>query len=64
MDKLFNYVFHYNPFNKLWSAIPRDSYQDYWDGTKNKGILKSKEIKTLMELINRGDKFIKKIAKE
>jgi hypothetical protein len=64
MEQLYNYVFHYNHFTGLWSAIPRSKYQSYWDNQKDKEILQSKELKTLMELITKGDDFIKSIKKK
>jgi hypothetical protein len=61
MSNLFDYVLHYNHFDKNWNAIPRDKYNEYWSNRKVDGVLKSKEIKTLIELITRGDDFIKTI---
>ena len=61
MEELQQYIFHFNPFNKTWYAIPRDKYTDYWNGYTGKEILKSSKIETLIELISRGDTFIKKI---
>ena len=42
-ERLYGFVFHYNPMTKLWSSIPRDSYRDYWNGkcvncTKNRSL--------------------------
>ena len=61
MENLYNYVFHYNDFAGLWSAIPRDSYNDYWDDADSEGVIQSKEINVLIDLIERGDEFIKSI---
>lgn len=63
MQKMYNYVFHYNSHNQTWHAIPRDRYQEYWSNSDAKDILKSKSIKVLIELINKGDDFIKSIPK-
>ena len=60
-ESLYNYVFHYNSMTKNWSAIPRDKYQEYWSNPKTAGILKSSDIKTLVELIGKGEDFIKTI---
>jgi len=46
---------------KNWSAIPRDKYQEYWSNPKTTTILKSSDIKTLIELIGKGEDFIKTI---
>jgi hypothetical protein len=61
MSNLYDYLLHYNHHDGLWSAIPRDKVNDYWNDRKTKGVLKSKDIKTLIELITRGKEFIKKI---
>ena len=61
MEQLQQYVFHYNPFNKTWHAIPRDKYTEYWSNSKTNGILRSSNIKTLIELVSKGEDFIKKI---
>jgi hypothetical protein len=47
--------------SKSWSAIPRDKYQQYWSDPNTPGILKSSNVKTLMELIGKGEDFIKTI---
>lgn len=60
-NQMHNYVFHYNPFNETWNAIPRDNYHEYWDNPSIKEVLKSKDIKVLIELINKGEDFIKSI---
>jgi len=31
-ERLNNYIFHYNPYSKMWNMIPRDSQVDYWNG--------------------------------
>ena len=46
---LYNYVFHYNAYNKNWAAIPRELYNDYWSDSTKPGILRSKSIDTLIE---------------
>ena len=60
-EELYSYLFHYNHHTGLWSAIPREKVNEYWNNNKTKGVLKSKDIKTLIELITRGKEFIKKI---
>lgn len=61
MEKLYDYLLHYNHYNGLWNAIPREKINDYWNDNNTKGVLKSKNIKTLIELITKGEDFIKKI---
>lgn len=55
-----DWVFHYNSHNDQWSAIPRDLYTEYWNDYQNDGILKSKNLNTLLELLHksRGKKSI------
>lgn len=58
---LYNYVFHFNTFDDIWYAIPRDLYMEYWSNRNIHGILKAKNINVLVEMINRGEEFIKSI---
>jgi hypothetical protein len=62
-ELVYNYVFHFNPMTGFWCAIPRDSYLEYWSNSNDKKFMKSKDIKTLIELIYKGEKFIKTIKK-
>jgi len=57
----YNYVFHFNPMTNTWTAIHRDNYLEYWSNSKDKKFLRSSSIKTLVELIEKGPDFIKKI---
>lgn len=60
---LYNYVFHYNAHNKNWAAIPREMYNDYWSDSTKPGILRSKSIDTLTELIYKTGGDAKKLSK-
>jgi len=53
MSKLYNWVFHFNHYTGLWSAIPKDIYGKYWDNDELEGVMKSKDINTLIEIITR-----------
>lgn len=53
MSRLYDWVFHYNHFTGLWSAIPRSVYNRYWDNDDVEGVMKSTNIHTLIEIINR-----------
>lgn len=64
MEKTYNYVFHYNHYTGLWNAIPREKYQDYFSKKHVPGVLKSSEMPTLIELINKGEDFIKRVPTE
>ena len=61
MENLYSYVFHYNPYMKLWVAIPTDRYTDYFSGQVVEEVLVSREIETLIYLVCKGDEFIKLI---
>jgi hypothetical protein len=56
MSRLYDWVFHYNHFTELWHAVPREMYNRYWDNDDIKGVLKSKDINTLIEIITKGIK--------
>lgn len=60
--EIYDYVFHYNPHTELWSAIPRDRYVEYWNDRDSIDVLKSKEIRVLIELVNRGEEFIESVS--
>lgn len=61
MSNVYNYVFHFNPSTKMWSAIPRDEYLQYWNNPIKDvdGVLRSKDVNVLTELIDRGEEFLK-----
>lgn len=53
-ERLYNYIFWYNPFEELWYAIHRESELQFFNGHRDKSIFyKSKEHSTLVELIIR-----------
>ena len=60
-DKIYDWVFHYNIYTNTWNAIPREKYSEYWNDNKINGVISSRKIETLIEIINRGDEFIKSI---
>jgi len=61
VNKIYDWVFHYNIYTKTWNAIPREKYSEYWNNNKVDGVISSRKIETLIEIINRGDEFIKSI---
>jgi hypothetical protein len=46
---------------KLWVAIPTNRYTDYFSGQVVEEVLVSREIETLIDLVCKGDEFIKLI---
>lgn len=56
-NPFYDYLFHYNPHTKLWSAFKREDKSAYFNGTEPKTeILKAKDIKTLMTYISKNNK--------
>lgn len=60
---LYNWVFHFNSFTGVWVAIPRDLYNQYWDDVNIDGIIRSKSIQTLTEIIKKTKGDVKAIEK-
>lgn len=63
---LHDWVFHYNFYKGIWEATTRENYNALFSGT-NSGVLGSKDLWTLVELINRtaGDSLkIKKLTNQ
>lgn len=48
-----DWVFHFSTFTEQWAAIPRDAYNEYWNDYKNAGVLRSKSINTLLDLLHK-----------
>lgn len=62
--ELYDYFFHFNPYRQLWSAVPRNSMMDYVNGIPNEQVLTSSKIETLIEIVSRGEEFIKSIESD
>jgi hypothetical protein len=60
---IYNFVFHFNAYTNLWSAIPRDSCNQYWSDHNIPGILRSKSIDTLLHLLNRTGGDVEEVYK-
>jgi len=60
---LYNFVFHFNAYTGLWSAIPRDLYNDYWTDHTTPGTLRSKSIDTLLHLLHRAGGDVEEVYK-
>jgi hypothetical protein len=61
---LHDYVFHYNVFTCVWNAIPRELYLEYWKDYKIEGVLRSKELETLLGLLNKYKGNVEQINRE
>lgn len=53
MNPLYNYVIHYNPYQELWFAIPRDKYLEYWSSQNVEGVLSAKDVSVLIDVISK-----------
>lgn len=52
MNNLYDYVLHFNPYKKLWFAIPRTNYTAWFaDSNNNNGVIKSVKLSELLKLI-------------
>lgn len=52
---LYDYLMHYNPYTKTYSAFKREDYTAHFNGTETKSpVLKAKDIKHLIEYITKG----------
>lgn len=49
-----NYVIHFNQYTRLWHAIPRDLYQEYWnkDPRENSQIITRDKLCDLLETLD------------
>lgn len=61
-DLLFltDWVFHFNPYDETWAAVPREIYDEYWNNFTHPEVLRSSNINTLIEILHRtkGDKLL------
>jgi len=53
LSYLTDWVFHFNAHTEQWAAIPRETYSEYWNDYKNAGVLRSKNLDTLLELLHK-----------
>lgn len=51
LTPLYDYLFHYNPHTKIWAAIPRDKYLDYWNNPDVPGVIKANDFSTAYSLV-------------
>ena len=54
MKNTYNFIFWNNPYENLWYAISRDTQLEFFNGDREKSVYyKSKEISTLVEIVNK-----------
>lgn len=51
MENLYNYVFWYNDYEKLWYAIETKNYVKFMSGDDRPETLKSNKMETLIDLV-------------
>jgi hypothetical protein len=47
MEKIWNYVFHWNEYTQKWYAVHRDRYLDYWS-TEKDNFLSDEDLNNLI----------------
>lgn len=65
-EAIYNYTFHFNYHTDVWTAIPRGMESHYWNNMFSPGMLRSKNMDTLVEIIARIAKnpgFLDKLEK-
>lgn len=54
MDKLYDYLFHYNHHTGYWNAFKRENYVPYFNGTLDpEEVLKNKSERKLIQYISK-----------
>ena len=48
-----DWVFHFNSFRNEWAAVPRETYNEYWNDYKNRSVLRSKNLNILLDLLHK-----------
>ncbi len=51
LNHLYDWLFHYNPYEEMWYATPKEDYMKFFGNGDKSTSLKSSEIKTLIHLI-------------
>jgi len=50
-EYLHEWLFHYNPYTKLWSGFKREYKNNYFNGVYDTNILSSNSMDKLLQLI-------------
>ena len=45
------YMFHFNPYTKMWAGFSRDAKDDYFNGIESSKIIYNENIKTIIKFI-------------
>jgi hypothetical protein len=64
-ENLYQFIFWYNPYEDLWYAIDRNTQLDFFNGNRDASVyFKSKEIKTLIEIVGNKKLLHKMISQD
>lgn len=61
LSYLHDWVFHFNTYTEEWAAVPREIYNQYWSDRNAKGVIRSNELNTLLEMLHKTKGDISKI---
>ena len=53
MDKLYGYFLHYNHFTGLWTLVPRDKTEEYFNRKPGSKFTSNKDVNELIETFTR-----------
>lgn len=52
-DALYDWLIHYNIYDKLFVAIPREKYNEYCNNYNTEGVFRSKSVNTILEILHK-----------
>lgn len=53
-EEMYDWLFHYNPYEELWYAFKRENKEKYFNGElAEKQVCKAKNVQVLIEFINK-----------
>lgn len=61
-NKLSDYLFHQG-LDKLWAAVPREQYVNYFNNYQCQGVIRSRELSTVIALVIKVDADSEYLAK-
>jgi hypothetical protein len=60
LSYLEDWVFHFNSFTEEWAAVPRETYNEYWNQNDHPDVLRSRNLNSLLDLLHKskGDREV------
>ena len=60
LSYLEDWIFHFNSFTEEWAAVPRETYNEYWNQHNHPDVLRSTNLNSLLELLHKskGDREV------